>query len=419
MSPLADAFLRSWPHDGGLAAMLLLTAAIYLRGWRTLCRHDAVRWHAGRAVAFLAGLATVYLAVASPIESFAPLLLQLHMLQHLLLLVVAPPLIWIGAPLLPMLRGLPKPIRTVWIAPLVRSPLSRRLSAVLTDPLVAWPVFVAVIWLWHSPRGYELALDYRTWHIAEHASFLMAAMMFWYPVVLPYPARARHSRWIIFPYLILADVQNTLLSAWLAFAAEPIYVHYTEVPRIGGWSPLADQQAAAMLMWVPGSLAFLLPVFWIGLRMLYGSDARRRTGVKRPVASLAVLPVISTCSTSCGGSPRTASARVAGYDLLDTPLVGRFFRWHYSRPVLQLVMLALAMLVIVDGLLGPQLGAANLAGVAPWIHWRGLVVLGLLVGGNLFCLACPFTLPRKLAARWLPAGRPWPRACAASGWRSR
>jgi len=283
MNPAFDGFLRSWPYDPWLVAALLLSAAIYVRGWCALRRHDVNRWHGGRLAAFLGGLLAIFAALASPIEPFADLLLQVHMLQHMLLLVVAPPLIWIGAPMLPLLRGLPKPIRSSFLGPILRSPVVRDGVAVLAHPLAAWPLMVAVVWLWHTPRGYELALSDPTWHVVEHASFVVAALLFWFPVVAPFPSRPRWSRWIILPYLILADVQNTVLAAWLTFAGEPIYPHYSQVPRIGGWTALADQQAAGVLMWVPGSIAFLLPVCVIGWRMLAGGATRATQ--KRPVRS--------------------------------------------------------------------------------------------------------------------------------------
>src|SRR2546423_959877 len=111
MNPTLDAFLRSWPFDPWLVAALVLSAGIYLRGWLLLHRRDAYRWHVGRPAAFLGGLSAIFLALASPIEPFASLLLQVHMVQHLLLMVAAPPLVWLGAPLFPLLGGLPKPIR--------------------------------------------------------------------------------------------------------------------------------------------------------------------------------------------------------------------------------------------------------------------------------------------------------------------
>lgn len=97
-------------------------------------------------------------------------------------------------------------------------------------------------------------------------------------------------------------------------------------------------------------------------------------------------------------------------DLLRAPVVGPFLRWRHARTCLQAAILALAALVILDGLFGPSLAPRNLAGTLPWVHWRGFVVLALLVVGNLFCMACPFMLTRRLAVRWLPADRPWPRA---------
>jgi cytochrome c oxidase assembly factor CtaG len=407
MNPTFDAFLSSWPYDPWLVVALAVSAAIYVRGWRSLRRHDAARWPAWRLWAFLAGLATIYLALASPIETFAELLLLVHMLQHMLLLIVAPPLIWLSAPLLPMLRGLPRPVRMDLVAPTLRMPIVRQAFTRLTHPLVAWPIFAAVVWLWHTPRGYELALADSTWHVVEHASFVGAALLFWYPVVSPFPSRPRWSRWIVVPYLILADVQNTVLAAWLTFAGTPIYPHYESMPRVGGWTVLEDQQVAGVLMWVPGSLAFLLPVLVIGMRLLQGEPAKTARA-KRESRTLPSLPVIQL-NSACGAA-KDSQRSVAGWDLLEVPGIGGFLRRRGTRMVLQGLVLVLAILVILDGLLGPNQGPANLAGVAPWIHWRGFVMLGLLLGGNFFCMACPFTLPRKLAARWLPAGRGWPRA---------
>src|SRR5437899_6457686 len=134
MSPTLDAVLRSWPFDPWLLVSLLLCAGIYLRGWLALSRRDSRQWHGGHVAAFLGGLTAIYLALASPIEPFAALLLQVHMMQHLLLMMVAPPLLWLGAPLFPWLRGLPRSMRVFWVAPLLSSPSLRRLFGRLTHP---------------------------------------------------------------------------------------------------------------------------------------------------------------------------------------------------------------------------------------------------------------------------------------------
>ena len=96
-------------------------------------------------------------------------------------------------------------------------------------------------------------------------------------------------------------------------------------------------------------------------------------------------------------------------DLLNLPVIGRFLRWKHARTSMQAVLLAVSALILFDGFWGPQLASKNLAGVLPWVHWRGFVVLALLIAGNLFCMACPFMLPRRLAKKLLPANRPWPK----------
>ncbi len=155
------------------------------------------------------------------------------MLQHLLLMMAAPPLLWLGAPLLPLLRGLPQPVRTYWVAPLLRSPALRALFARLTHPAAALPLFVATTWLWHAPATYELALRSSGWHYLQHTCFLATGLLFWYPVVRPHPSHPRWSRWLLMPYLILADVQNTVLSALITFSNHVLYPYYLQVPRQG------------------------------------------------------------------------------------------------------------------------------------------------------------------------------------------
>jgi cytochrome c oxidase assembly factor CtaG len=277
MSPTLDALLGSWPFSPWLLADLLLPAVIYWRGWRILRRRDRRRWHPGRLTAFLAGLAAILLALASPIEPLAALLLQVHMLQHLLLMMVAPPLLWLGDPLFPLLRGLPRPVRIYWAAPLFRSRTLARLCRRLTHPAIALPLFVAATWLWHAPGVYDLALRSPGWHLLQHACFLGTALLFWYPVVRPYPSHPRWSTWLLFPYLLLADVQNTVLSALLTFSNHLWYPYYAQVPRLGGLSALDDQAAAGVLMWVPGSVVFLLPMFWIAIGLLFGGQSGVRS----------------------------------------------------------------------------------------------------------------------------------------------
>lgn len=420
MTSAVDAALCSWPFAPWLLATLLLTAGIYLRGWtmgRLRLGIRAKPQAANGPAALLGSLAAIYLALASPIEPLAHLLVQVHMLQHMLLTMVAAPLLWLAAPLLPMLRGLPGPVLVHWVTPLMATRPLRRFFTRLTQPQVALPIFVAVTWLWHVPWFYDRALRSDGWHYAQHGSFFAAALLFWYPVVRPYPCRPRWSMWLLFPYLLLADLSNTLLSAMLTFSGRVLYPYYTEVPRLGGISVLDDQAAAGVLMWVPGSLVFLVPLFFIGVRLLFGeepgsggqeSEVRGQESAARSQAPGAftrriALPLVS--------SSLTADARPGslGFDLLRVALLGRFLRWRHARIALQIPLVVIAGFVIFDGLFGPQIGALNLAGVLPWIHWRGLLILGLLAAGNFFCMGCPFLLPRTIARLLLPARWHWPR----------
>ncbi len=338
MSPTLDAFLRSWPFEPRLLSVLILTACVYLRGWLALFRQNEHRWRAGQPSAFCAGLAVLYLALASPIEPFSALLLQVHMLQHLLLMMAVPPLCLLGEPLLPLLRGLPRPVRTYWVAPVLRWPVLRALFARLTHPAAALSLFVAATWLWHAPAAYDLALRSSSWHYLQHACFLAAGLLFWYPVVRPFPAHPRWSLWLLLPYLILADVQNTIFSALLTFSDHVLYPYYLQIPRLARLSALEDQSAAGVLMWVPGSIAFLVPLFALSARLLYGAGGkeerekgRQGEGEKRSEGGIGSLSLSPFLPFSLSLPP----TRIPAFDLLRIPLIGRFLRWRHARLAMQ------------------------------------------------------------------------------------
>jgi cytochrome c oxidase assembly factor CtaG len=396
------AALSSWQTPFAMTTALAATAAIYARGWHALRAQMPQRFGAPRLVAFLGGLTVVFVAVASPLDAFAGLLLQLHMIQHLLLMMVAPPLLWLGAPAMPLLRGLPRVVAKSALGPFLASPGLRDAMRRLSHPLLCWAVFSATVLVWHLPGPYQLALRAPGWHVAEHLAFLAAGLLFWWPVVQPWPSEAVWPRWTMIPYLLLADVQNTALAAFFAFSDRVLYPHYAGVARLWDVAPLDDQTTAGVLMWVPGSIAFLLPISLIVVELLNARPTHRDAEISDPRA------------WQSGTARRAAHRLRAGsdvrrFDLLDAPLVGALLRWRYGRRVLQLGMLMLAVAVIVDGLRGPQMAPMNLAGILPWTYWRGLLVVALLAAGNFFCMACPFMLPRELAKRLLPARRAWPR----------
>lgn len=388
--PPAESVLYSWAFQPVPAAGLLVAAVLYSRGWTRLHRQVPRRFPVERLVSFLAGLAVIYIALASPLDAFAGWLLVIHMVQHLLLTMVAPPLLLLGFPTLPILSGLPRGFVRNAIGPFLNAPVVHRIGSFFVHPLVAGPLFILSNVAWHVPALYDLALSSPLWHQLEHLCFLGTAVLFWWPVVQPWPSRPQVPRWAIIPYLLAADLQNTALAGFLSFYEGVLYATYANAPRISGLSAQADQAGAGAVMWVPGSIAFLAPVGIIAMSYLSPKRPDHADPPPRPAAK----PL----------SPRRP------FDLLKVPVVGAVVRSLAFRRFVQTLVFAVAIVAILDGWFGPQIAEMNLAGVVPWTHWRGFTVLGLLVVGNLFCMACPFTFVRDLVRRWLPVCFDWPKA---------
>jgi cytochrome c oxidase assembly factor CtaG len=275
-SAIPTAF-QSWTLDPWIITPIVLAAGVYVRGWRELNRRLPRRFALWRLIAFQAGLFTLFLALASPLHQLAELLLQFHMIQHMLLMMVAPPLLLLGAPVLPLLRGLPRPVLQHWVGPLFASKGLQRLAYCFTHPLVCLLAFTVSNVAWHLPRLYELALRVEFWHEVQHFFFLGTGLLFWWPVVQPWPSRLRWPRWAMIPYLLFADIQNTALSAFLIFSERVVYPTYAAVPRLWGISVLDDQAAAGAIMWVPGSVIFLIPVAILAVRLLDSPRTRSTT----------------------------------------------------------------------------------------------------------------------------------------------
>ena len=252
-------------HIAPVLGTVLATGVIYVAGWRALSRRTPQRFGPRRLAAFLGGLGTIVLAVGSPLDALAGRLLQAHMTQHMLLMMMAPPLLWLGAPVAPTLLGVPRRIRRAVAAGLA-APSMRRITSLIAHPAVGWTSFAVAFWVWHTPRLYELALRSDAWHHVEHACLFTTAMMFWRPVILAWPARSPWPRWTMIPYLLLADLQNTVLAAILTLSDRVIYPAYAA--RLGTIAALGDQSVAGVIMWVPGSLVFLVAAVWVAVEML-------------------------------------------------------------------------------------------------------------------------------------------------------
>ncbi len=262
-----SALFTTWDIPWIVTAALAMTAAIYARGWLQIRRTRPEIFPVWRLMAFLGGVLSIFVAVASPLDTFSESLLFMHMGQHFVLMSIAPPLIVLGAPVVPMLRGLPRPVIR-WLRPLFATQAIHRVGGFLTEPKVAWIAMNAAYVGWHIPKAYEFALASENWHNFEHACFFFTSVMFWWPVIAPWPHRQRASRWLLLPYLLGADLVNTGLSAFLCFSGRLLYASYGAIPRLFGLTALNDQIAAGAFMWVGGSTVFLVPAMMITVQML-------------------------------------------------------------------------------------------------------------------------------------------------------
>ena len=228
-------------------------AIVYLRGARA--RHG---WPIWRTLLFLLGLAALLGSLASPIDAIALELFSIHMLQHMLLLVVAAPLLLAGAPVRPLLRGLPLAIRRTVIRAIARNTAFRGLVHAVRRPLVAAALYVVGLYAWHVPTLYDAALDRQGIHILEHLWFLTTALIFWSVVIDPVPFRATLPYAARIPFLLLVGAaQNTILGGLLAFSDRVYYRHYLATAAAYGIEPVTDQRLGGAIMWVPGDIIFL------------------------------------------------------------------------------------------------------------------------------------------------------------------
>jgi cytochrome c oxidase assembly factor CtaG len=228
-----------------------------------------------QTAAFAGGLATIVVALDSPLDAYAGTLFWAHMLQHVLLLTVAPPLILFGRPWPRMWRALPRRSRTHIGRSLALSRWTTPVRA-LARPLPAWVLFNATIIGWHIPAAYDATLSSGALHDLEHAMFFFTGLLFWARVIDPGPLRPRLAWPARIGYVVGAMIVGWIIAITLVLVPEPIYTHYALLAhRPGGISALTDQQIAAGIMWVPGSLAY-------GVAMISGfyrwlePDARAR-----------------------------------------------------------------------------------------------------------------------------------------------
>jgi putative membrane protein len=250
-----------------VSAALLLAALVYLRGWLLVRRFEADGVKARHAGFFLVGLFFIWFGVASPLAALDHELLTAHMVQHLLLMTLAPPLILFSAPVKPLLYGLWQPVVQIIARPF-RAQRFQKLGSALVHPAVCWLGAAGTLVMWHIPLVFMLGLRSEYWHGVEQISFLATGLLFWWPVVQPSPSSLKWPQSSILLYLFLATLPCDVLSGFLVFCDRVVYPVYFSSSRPFGFSALEDQQCAGALMWTCVTVVFLVAGAILTARLL-------------------------------------------------------------------------------------------------------------------------------------------------------
>jgi putative membrane protein len=240
----------------------ILIGCLYLLGSYTLATGparrrlgwgDEVRPGRARALAWTAGVLVIFLSLNGPLHEWADgYLFTAHMVQHLLLMLLMPPLLIWGLP--------PELIRKALALPGVY-PVAR----ILTHPVVAFLAYNLVFIFWHLPAWYNLALMDHNVHIAQHLSFMVVAVMMWWPIMAPVEELVRIPTGpLLMAWIFLFGIPGTVVSALITLSDDVLYTWYAAAPRITALSPLDDQRLGGLIMWIPGML-----VFWIAITAVF------------------------------------------------------------------------------------------------------------------------------------------------------
>ncbi len=260
--------LNDWTLPLPLTLSIAAFALVYLVGWLRIRRTRPVEFPVWRLYCFEFGLLVLWGSIGSPMDGLADALLSAHMVEHMLLMSVVPPLVLLGAPVVPLLRGLPRWMLRRVAGPLLRLGWLRAMARFILRPVPAWLAMNITLLAWHVPAAYDFALENEHWHDFEHLCFLATSLLFWWCLLRPWPAKKQQWGWMALPYLVSADFVNTGLSAFLAFCGRPVYSYYVTNPNPFGVSLLQDQMLGAVIMWIFGSMVFLIPAVLITMELL-------------------------------------------------------------------------------------------------------------------------------------------------------
>jgi cytochrome c oxidase assembly factor CtaG len=254
-----------------VSGALVFAGLVYLRGWVRMGGFNLESIAGWRAASFVLGLLLIWAATASPLAALDHAMLTAHMVQHLLLMTLAPPLIVLGMPVKPPVYG---PLQAIG-RPLRSGPM-QKIGRALTHPAVCWFAAASTLVVWHLPSMFMLGLRSQTWHGIEQASFLATGLLFWWPVVQPRTSVSKWPESSMLLYLFLATLPCDILSAFLVFCDRVVYPVFLSSPQSFGLSALEDQQCAGALMWTCVTVVYLIAAAIVTARLLspYRSEER-------------------------------------------------------------------------------------------------------------------------------------------------
>ena len=261
-----------------MTLVLAVLALGYMRGWLRSRACPTQAFEAWRAAGFLLGLVLIWIAVASPFAAADAHSLTAHMVQHLVLMSVAPPLIWLADPARLLSFGLPSRLTELVVLPVGRWRPIRRLGRLLGHPVVCWLAATTALIAWHVPALRMLSMYSMGWHAIERASFIVGGLLFWWPVVRPWPSTAPDRPWPIVVYLFLATLPCDVLSGFLVFSERIVYPMDLSAPGHLSVSVLDDQQRAGALMWTAVTIIYVVAGVIVATRSLSRASLR----VQRP-----------------------------------------------------------------------------------------------------------------------------------------